>query len=121
MKDIEIMKALELCSREDNGGAVCPNCPAREECYGEIGIHALEKAALDLIKRQQEYIEELEVISGVQQAEIERLKMNEVHADRIVEQLEAEIKEFPEASLAHYRGGLYKAIEIVKREVGDQE
>lgn len=36
--------------------------------------------------------------------------------ERIIERLENDITENPEASLGNYRSGLYKAIEIVKEE-----
>lgn len=59
MKDEEIIKALELCSDTTIEDGHCKICPLKDACYGEEGLHALEKAALDLIQRQQKEIERL--------------------------------------------------------------
>ena len=59
MTDNEIIKALEICSDETIEDGHCKSCPCKDACYGEEGIHALEKAALDLIQRQQAEIDEL--------------------------------------------------------------
>lgn len=59
MTDAEIIKALEICGDETIEDGHCGKCPCRDACYGEEGLHALEKASLALIKRQQAKIEEL--------------------------------------------------------------
>ena len=56
MSDNEIIKALECCSIDDHIG-VCTDCPFTDIC--DEDTQALQKYALDLIKRQQAEIERL--------------------------------------------------------------
>lgn len=118
MTDADIIKALELCGSKDRGQAVCPNCPAQDKCYGDEGLHALERAALDLINRQQAEIERLKKHNLL----CAQLHYNDGREDltkKIVEQLkEAAIKENVPAYIwdvqADYYLPLSKAIEIVE-------
>lgn len=89
MTDNEIMKALEICSDETIEDGHCKSCPCKDACYGEEGIHALEKAALDLIQRQQKKIESkingnfsLSVIKSAKDEAVKEF------AYKVVEQLE---------------------------------
>lgn len=66
MTDKEIIKALECCLGGDGNKSqweICSPCP-----YFDDGncTDLLKENALELIKRQQEYIEEIEVIVGLQ-------------------------------------------------------
>lgn len=74
MTDNEIIKALEICLDETIEDGHCKSCPCKDACYGEEGIHALEKAALDLIKRQQERIDRI-----VEQLENAKEKCSQAH------------------------------------------
>lgn len=61
MTDEDIRKALECCSC-DTTRCICNECPIR---YRESCLDDLPEIALDLINRQQERIEELEIITGL--------------------------------------------------------
>lgn len=64
MEDKEIIKALECCISEDR---ICEECLYEGESYGNLYCDdKLMVDVFDLIKRQQEEIEELEIITGLQ-------------------------------------------------------
>ena len=68
MNDNEIIKALEWCTGEKG---CFDGCPFRAECCEDLD--ALEKACLDLIKRQKAEIESLKDALREQQAETQNI------------------------------------------------
>ena len=104
MTDSEIIKALEMCSSENE--AACRNCPQYVKCTSGC-IAELMKFALDLIKRQQAEIDrltvELQAMRGAAnsyKAEVERLKKETeqfANVGKLYSEVKAEaIKEFAE-------------------------
>ena len=84
MTDIEIIKALGLCSSDEVG--LCHICPLDGECNGDITI--LLKLALDLINSQKAEIEN-------QSANIRNLTAENLQMINCIKRLKAEaIKEF---------------------------
>lgn len=61
MKDNEIIKALEVCGNDLKG---CHECPKKFD--GVSCMEELQDEAVELIKRQRERIEDLEVLVGMQ-------------------------------------------------------
>jgi hypothetical protein len=105
MTDAEIIKALEICGDQTMEDGHCRNCPCQDACYGEEGIHALEKAALDLIKRQQERIERQK--DNLDAVLKERATLD---VDKIVEQLKEKSYGFKDLEYID----LDTAVDIVK-------
>lgn len=84
MTDNEVIKALELCIRGDEGD--CLLCPLHdvEACTYEIEI-----LALDLINRQKEEIEELKVKCDSLRSAGNSLKMHYEKAEAEIERLQS--------------------------------
>lgn len=61
MTDKEIMMALECCTKDDNEPN-CKECPKKQHIYC---MCELLEESLDLIKCQQERIEEYEILNGL--------------------------------------------------------
>lgn len=63
MTDEQVIKALECCA-SDEGSEACNKCPFNENDICDNDTLALQKYALDLIKRQQAEIERLKEIAN---------------------------------------------------------
>ena len=100
MTDNEIIKGLECC----NDGWNCESCAFddEDESMSEC-TSKLAKAALDLIKRQQERIERLkDNLDAVLKEKADHTEAIEKFANRIVEQLEKLRQEYPYKVVGEY-------------------